>query len=208
MTLKEFLTQERHIPLRDKWILAVVLSHAALHGSGGPWLNENWSKEHITFFKKDGLQNPDLRRPFLKISVDEEGLGLQGRQSGRLNCNINSSFEGLGIMLLEILSGATIESKWAQEDLDANGEPNEYTNLTTALRVLKEHEHEVYEGYRAAVQACLDVEMSSPESADSLAKKVYDRIVAPLERELEHGFKLRPEQFDLVPDVQIPVAVP
>ena len=127
------------------------------------------------------------------------------RRQAKNLCTVNSSLESLGILLLEINSGDRIESKYGKEDLGADGQPNENSNLTTALRLLEELKYDVYEGYTAAVSACLDAEMSSSESAENFAKKVYQRIVLPLERELEHGFSLKPEHFDLVPDQYVPV---
>ncbi|KAK5457292.1 hypothetical protein LTS15_005073 [Exophiala xenobiotica] len=203
ITLKEFLSvPSSHIPLRERYILAVVLAHAALHGSGSSWLSEQWSKEHVSFFKKDDSVRPDLRRPFLKIELDTDAAN--SNQAKNL-WKVNSALESLGILLLEIASDNPIESKYAKEDLNDDGQPNQYTNVTTALRLLDELEYDVVEGYKAAISACLDAEMLSSENAEIFSRAVYDRIVLPLERELENGFHIRPEQFELVPDLTIPV---
>jgi uncharacterized protein YhfF len=203
ITLKEFLSvPSSHIPLRERYILAVVLAHAALHGSGSSWLSEQWSKEHVSFFKKDDSVRPDLRRPFLKIEIDTDA---ENSNQAKNLWKVNSALESLGILLLEIASDNPIESKYAKEDLNDDGQPNQYTNVTTALRLLDELEYDVVEGYKAAISACLDAEMLSSENAEIFSRAVYDRIVRPLERELENGFHIRPEQFELVPDLTIPV---
>ena len=195
ITLKEFLTaSSTQIPLREKWRLAVIFAHAALHGSGSPWLSDEWSKEHISFFRQDNAQKPDLRRPFLKIDLDESKM--KGERAKNLFV-ATSSLESLGILLLEIVSDNPIETKYAREDLTEDGKPNAYTNVTTALRLLEEMEDTVYDGYRAAVRACLDAEMLSSESGEHFSQKLYEKVVLPLERELENGFHLKPEQFGL-----------
>ncbi|KAJ9613479.1 hypothetical protein H2200_003421 [Cladophialophora chaetospira] len=203
ITLKEFLSaSSSRMNLRDKWILGVVLAHAALHGSGSPWLSKNWSKEHISFFKKDDSPMPDLRRPFLRVQLDDTS---QARNQVKKLWKVDTSLETLGVLLLEIHSGQPIESKWTKEDLGEDGQPNAFTNLTTACRMLKELEFDVIDGYKSAVRACLDAEMSSSENIEHFSKQVYERIVLPLERELENGFRLKPEHFELVPDRWIPI---
>ena len=194
ITLKDFLDRsESRIALREKRILAVVLAHAALHGSDGPWLCENWSKEHICFFKNGSSMEPDLVRPFLKVSFQDNTL----TRSDARNLLANSSWESLGILLLEIYLAKAIESEWLDEDL-SNGQPNAMTNLTTALRLLEASEGELYEGYRTAIRECLKPDMRCPETED-FRRKVYERIVQPLEQELLHGFHLSPEDLELGP---------
>lgn len=120
---------------------------------------------------------------------------------------MDTSLETLGVLLLEIHSGNSIESRWTKEDLGLDGQPNAFTNLTKAIRLLDELEFDVIEGYKSAVRACLDADMSSSENAEHFSKRVYERIVLPLERELENGFRLKPERFELVPDQRIPIKV-
>lgn len=200
MTLKELLeASPQYITLRDKWILAVVLAHAALHGSGSPWLYENWSKEHISFFKKDVSMTLDLRRPFLKIQLDETPENINDARN-YFRVHSDSSLLSLGILLLEVVLAEPIESKYAEEDLIDN-QPNENTNLTTALRLLESLEDEVCEGYRAAVRACLDADMDMHMEAADFGSKVYEKIVLPLEHELAHAFHMKPEEFRLAPEV-------
>jgi hypothetical protein len=183
--------------LRDKRILAVVLAHAVLHCSEGPWLKDNWSKEHVSFFKKDSKTEPDLSRPFLTIDFGESTLG----KSDNDHLFMTHSYPALlalGILLLEIHLSVPIESRYAEEDL-IDGQPNENTNLTTAVRLLQHSDGEVYEGYRDAVKACLNWNAASSEWADEeKRKRMYETIVEPLERELEHGFQMKPEDLCLV----------
>ncbi|KAI9656217.1 MAG: hypothetical protein M1821_004880 [Bathelium mastoideum] len=197
LSLKDLLHDpDHHIRLKEQRILAVTLAHAALHCSDGPWLGEDWSKEHITFFTNDPSGEPDLSRPFLKVRF-EAGLKRTDDDCDLFNLHTNPALLSLGILLLEIYLKGPIESRWSPEDLD-EGEPNENTNLTTAIRLLQDAEGEIYEGYRKAVRACLQSDIQDVD-ADELRRKVYQEIVWPLEQELDHGFHIKPEDLQLAP---------
>ncbi|KIX10282.1 uncharacterized protein Z518_01364 [Rhinocladiella mackenziei CBS 650.93] len=198
ITLNDVLGAENcRIPLREKWILAVVLAHAALHGSDSPWLCEDLSKEHISFFKKSSSRAPDLTKPLLKIHWHQDFVN-QNNARNFFNVHSSSCLLSLGILLLEIYLTEAIENQYQDEDLN-DGEPNENTNLTTALRLLEGTEGELYEGYRAAIRACLEPDLYTPDDTGDFRKKVYERIVLPLERELMHGFHLTPEDLSFAP---------
>ncbi|KAL9623532.1 MAG: hypothetical protein Q9160_002213 [Pyrenula sp. 1 TL-2023] len=198
ISLKDLLPLE--IKLKQKRVLAVVLAHAALHCSDGPWLCRDWSKEHITFFQDDAI-GLDLGRPCLAVdfqhqpSSDEEDSNLSNPHS-------YPALLSLGILLLEIYLCKPIESQYSPEDL-IDDQPNENTNLTTAMRLLERLEDDVYEDYRTAVQACLDCDRvlasDSDRDSEEFRKQVYEDIVFPLEQELDHGFHLKPEDLRLGP---------
>ena len=193
VTLKELLNSPgRNIRLKEKWILAVTLAHAALHCSDGPWLCEDWSKEHVTFFSSNSSMEPDLNHPCLKVRFEDDSKDLNNAWS-LFNPRSNTALLSLGILLLEIYLNDSIESKYTEEDL-TEGKPNEFTNLTTALRLLRDAEGDLYEGYREAIQACLNCETQGIE-AEKLRQKVWKEIVWPLEQELEHGFHIKPEDL-------------
>ena len=99
------------------------------------------------------------------------------------------------MLLLEIYNNKPIESQWVEDDMCA-GKPNENTNLTTAIRLLQESKGDLYEGYRAAIQACLDCD-SRKLDAENLRAEIYNKVVLPLEQELWHGFHVKPEDLRL-----------
>lgn len=194
VTLSQLLANSTHkFSLKEQRVLAVVLAHAALHCSTGPWLSEKWSKEHISFFRHDSATHLDVRHPFLRLRFDEEVV----ESAEDLFCiHPNPRLLSLGILLLELYLEATIESQWSDTDL-SNGQANGNTNLTAALRLLEDSEDKVYEGYRAAIRACLEFDVATPDTED-LRQKIYEDIVLPLELELEHGFHITPEDLQLV----------
>jgi hypothetical protein len=190
--------------LREKTILAVVLAHAAMHCSQGPWLRADWSKEHVSFFrkaktdKKARTDEPDLSRPYLTVDFRDQSEAVQVENNIFLPPS-NPALLSLGILLLEIDQGKKIESHWSPEDLSPSGLPNDHTNLTTALRLLENSDGKVYVGYQKAVKACLEWDAANcgNENTD-ISKRMYETIVEPLEKELEHGFGLLPEHLGLM----------
>lgn len=183
--------------LREKSILAVVLAHAVLHCSEGPWLRADWSKEHVSFFKKDGTQQVDLSRPFLTVDFREQ-TATNDNETDFFMPHSNPALLSLGILLLEITKGEGIETHWLRDDLIDGVHPNDNTNLTTALRLLESSDGDLVVGYRKAVKACLDWEtVNGDQENENLTKRMYETIVEPLERELEHGFGLLPEHLGL-----------
>jgi hypothetical protein len=197
ISLQSLLGNSQGWRLREKSILAVVLAHAALHCSEGPWLRADWSKEHVSFFKKDDAQQPDLSRPFLQMDFTEQTV--TDEEDEMFMMHSNPALLSLGVLLLEIGKNSSIERHWSAEDLMDDETPNESTNLTAALRLLENSDGDLVVGYRKAVRACLewDVVNGGREDED-FAKRMYEYIVEPLERELEHGFDIAPEQLGLM----------
>ena len=193
----------RPLKLKDKWTLAVILAHAALHCSNSPWLCNDWSKEHVSFFEKESSRGPDLGRPYLTVNFNHKPSSA-AEDASLLNEQPSPALVSLGILLLEIYLSEPIESRWSQEDLTNDGRPNEHTNLTTAYRLLQDSEGDQPMGYRRAIEACLEYDkiLASNIGLDSekISEQVYEDIVCPLEQELEHGFGLRPEDLQLGPE--------
>ena len=199
ITLKSLLLGSRqNWSLKQKSILAVVLAHAALHCSKGPWLRADWNKEHVSFFKIDATQQPDLSRPFLNIDFNGPPA-INAEEDDLFMRHSDPSLLSLGILLLEIKRGEQIESHWSAEDLTDDQQPNENTNLTTALRLLEDSKDDLVLNYRKVVKACLewDVVNGGRENED-FTKLMYEAIVEPLERELEDGFEIAPEHLCLL----------
>lgn len=182
--------------LQDKWVLAVILAHAALHCPAGSWLRADWSKEHVSFFRRGATQQADLSHPFLTLDFDNQPAGVSLDGSDAL-FEPQPTLLSLGILLLEVIKGTAIETHHSPEDL-IDGRPNEYTNLTTALRLLEKSNGDLFVGYRKAVKACLEWDTANGElQHEEFARRMYEVIVEPLERELEHGFEISPDNLGL-----------
>lgn len=162
-------------------------------------MRADWSKEHVSFFKKEREHEPDLSRPFLTMDFTESSETNQKTDLFMLHSN--PALLSLGILLLEISKGLRIEDYWSEADLTDGCDENESTNLTAALRLLEDSGGDLYIGYRKAVKACLEWDAVNGGSEDEnvdFAKRMYEYVVEPLEVELEHGFGILPEQLGLI----------
>jgi hypothetical protein len=184
-----------HCNLRDKSILAVTLAHAVMHRSEGPWLYADLNKDEIFFFRKNDSQNPDISRPFLAMDFTKQAI-VPDEDDDLFSIHSNPVLLSLGILLLEITNGTLIEDHWSTEDLTDGSTQNDSTNLTAALRLLENSNGKVVIGLQKAVKACLEWDSMNDGSEDTdFAKRVYKRIVEPLEDVLWHGFNIRPEEL-------------
>ncbi|KAH7391754.1 hypothetical protein BKA66DRAFT_25811 [Pyrenochaeta sp. MPI-SDFR-AT-0127] len=183
--LKDFLPgSPQSWRLRERSILAVILSHAVLHCLESPWLCNNWSKEHVVFFRKESSTEFEFDQPFLKVEFQEEDS--EPVPFDPVSIHGNPIILALGILLLEIYTQTALESR-REGQHSSDRESNANTNLTTAITFLKELDGDLRLKYRQAVKECLywnDVQLDG----DSLRQRIYDRIVEPLERELVEGF--------------------
>lgn len=186
------------LSLKERRILAVTLAHAMLKFSEGPWLRELWDKTHIFFFGVAcDAERLDYSRPYLSTRFGAVIPELE-EDSGLLILHQNPSLLSLGILLLELEKCEPIERHWQEDDLDG-GQPNANTNLVVAERLLRSCIDDIYENYRAAVEACLSCEFATVEDVgledEEFRKLVYVNIVAPLEEELWTAFRVSPNQL-------------
>ncbi|OJD30643.1 uncharacterized protein BKCO1_5800013 [Diplodia corticola] len=196
VTLDQLLRDETSRKLKERRVLAVLLAHSLLHLSNDSWLKDEWDKTHISFFSSapDQLNlKPYLTTDFQALAESNDGSGMQLHPS--------PAILALGIVLLELQIWATIESRRLPEDLTDDGSVNVNTNLMTAERVFRDADDEIFENYRAAVRACLDCDFLDEHGVDvdfnddGFRTLVYENIVAPLERELYQGWKMKPKDL-------------
>lgn len=196
-TLHDILDRAKKLTAKDRRTLAVILANALLHLKGSHWLQDRWTKKDVCFM---GVVpgSVDVSRPYLAsrfpastYTKAEDNLDHQLHQCPPLLA--------LGIMLLELGVSKPIEVLRLREDL-VDGKVCVNTDLTTAERVLKDSVDELHDGYRTAVQACLDCTFVPPEvpldfDNEDFRNLVHKHIVRPLELELEYGWKIKPEDL-------------
>ncbi|CAO2648884.1 Nn.00g098330.m01.CDS01 [Neocucurbitaria sp. VM-36] len=170
--------------LRERSMLAVILAHAVLHCLDSPWLCNNWSKDHVVFFRKDSSAEIEFEHPFLMIDFQEENVDPS--PDNLMSVHGNPIILALGILLLEIFTQTGIESQREEQHL-SGGQPNANTDLTTAIKVLKARQGDVRVKYRQAVWECLNWKDAQLDD-DSLRQEIYEKIVEPLEHELSAGW--------------------
>ena len=192
VSLKHLLQTSTKLPLREKRILAVILANSLLQLCESPWFDKEWDTEDISFFYK-ATNQIDFKRPYLSTYFQNHPKDDDAEVMLRIHPN--QSILALGILLLEIQLGKSIESQRSSEDLIDGKTVNVNTDLTTALRLLDDSVDDIYEDYRMAILACLNCNFVTADQAQDLddaqfRQAVYDNIVAPLEQELYHGFRL------------------
>ncbi|KAH7380832.1 hypothetical protein BKA64DRAFT_221672 [Cadophora sp. MPI-SDFR-AT-0126] len=186
------------LKLKQKRSLAVVLAHAILHYCESPWVSNSWNKQHVSFFAT--LKGPDLMRPYLATQF-EAGTARLDDTVDDLFRHPSPALLSLGILLLELYLSKPIESLWEADDTD-DGMEGINTNWITAEKQLEKMDDDLYEGYRNAIRACLKVDYVDSEDLsldnEDFRKLIYERVVVPLEDELENGFHITPEQLGVL----------
>ncbi|KAL2049168.1 hypothetical protein ABVK25_010597 [Lepraria finkii] len=189
---------------KERLILAVNLASSLLQLHTTPWLNERWTKKDIVFLKRDtsaaiktqsrpprpfNATEPFVSHAFLSCFGPVQA---QNPQSSILPAPIHGNLNllALGIILLELYFGESIESRRQPEDL-LNGCVNSSTHLNVARRWLLEcHQQEMSNGYWMATNHCIHCFFDPmPKSTDlhdeDFRESVYQKIVLPLEMELK-----------------------
>jgi hypothetical protein len=190
---------QSRLKLKESRALAVVLAHAILHYCESPWVSDSWNKEHVNFFAT--INGPDLMRPYLATQFEVSVSRLED-SSDNMYTHPSRPLLSLGILLLELYLSKPIESLWEFDDTE-DGMEGINTNWITAEKQLEKLGDDLYEGYRNAIQACLKIDYVDGEDSLSLddegfRKLVYERVVVPLEDELDNGFHITPEQLGVL----------
>jgi hypothetical protein len=187
------------LTLKESRALAVVLSHAFLHYCESPWVSNKWNKEHVNFFAT--INGPDLMRPYLATQF-EAWATCPEDMSDNMYRHPSPALLSLGILLLELYLSKPIESLWDYDDTE-DGMEGINTNWITAEKLLDMMEDDLYEGYKNAIQACLKIDYIDSEDSLSLdhegfRRLIYERVVVPLEDELDNGFHITPEDLGVL----------
>ncbi|KAF4627633.1 hypothetical protein G7Y89_g10518 [Cudoniella acicularis] len=197
ITLASLLQSNISFSQKEKRILGVILAYAMLQTCESPWMNREWNKNSIVFFY--GSADPssaDTRRPYISSRFDPMSYGQDQQALHRIHRH--PGILALGILLLELEFGSPIESYRGASGCGSK-EVNVNTDYTTALWLLDQCGDDVYENYKAAIQACLECKFVATGETfehEGFRKAVYESIVVPLEDELFSGFKISVDDLD------------
>ncbi|KAF2501511.1 hypothetical protein BU16DRAFT_555993 [Lophium mytilinum] len=96
---------------RDRINMAIVLTCSVLGLHSTPWLPDLWTSDDIEFLPLTGnITRTSLQKPRVTIPVQRDSLLSTGRRTPSFGVRNNSLF-ALGMVLLEILMGASLASK-------------------------------------------------------------------------------------------------
>ncbi|PSN59413.1 hypothetical protein BS50DRAFT_580002 [Corynespora cassiicola Philippines] len=178
----------RKLSQHDKLKVAIDVSSSVLQLYNTPWLNEEWSKDDVLFIQRPGFPPSSLyEHPFVRRILGSSPSKTYSKPSGSTYSIIrNRTLFTLGILLIELWYGKSIEELQIPEDLN-------YQNIAgvawgTAYRLVEDElEFEAGPRYSLAVRRCIrgdfdrrDKDMSLED--EDFQKVVYNGVVALLEK--------------------------
>lgn len=166
--------------------IASVLASSLLQLQTTPWLAQTFGKRDILFYKHDSIvlsDHPFVRHAFASTKSNHTPQ-IAGQSSPAVRFVARDSLSSLGIILLEICYGQTIEDQpFRKRYLGPDGKPHEYTNFMTA-RDWAESVAEQEPEWEHIIRCCISCMFE--EKADWENKKftaaVYESVVEPLEK--------------------------
>lgn len=174
----------------ERYSIAVTLASSLLQLYSSPWIGETWSKNDIYFLiaahgspKPILVDKPYITRKFTAYPPQSSFTSVS-EQTGR-NAS-TKSIQALGIMLLELCFGETIEDQPIRSKyLGPDGQPNDMTDFCTAQHWLQ-HDAlgEAGPDYFEAIRRCLFCAFgprSTDLADDELRAAIYCEVVEPLE---------------------------
>ncbi|KAI8259093.1 hypothetical protein K4K56_006812 [Colletotrichum sp. SAR 10_98] len=151
-----------------------------------PWLPEILTSRDILFLKRGAeLQ---YEHAFVMKGLHER---LEDKQKGNNSAPSSRcpALLALGILLLELNLGRTIESLRIQYETPPPGAPRLMYDSMTAQRLLQERQMDSL-NYKSAVQRCIGGEFARPKldlNDEDFRQEIYEKVVALLETDLKNA---------------------
>lgn len=162
-----------------RYNLVYTLASSVIQLAETSWLSSVWTLEDISY------QNTSIsHKSNFTVSL---GISVSSSSSTRTSANplvTNTSIFSLGIALIEISYGQTIQQLQQASDLDANGNETPFTKSLTAARLLPDLNHREGEKYAEVVRRCIMGSFSSirPTLKENTGfqEQFYMAVVEPL----------------------------
>ncbi|KAE9571649.1 hypothetical protein CGCF415_v006613 [Colletotrichum fructicola] len=175
-----------HMSVSAKLHLAAMIASSFLQLHQTPWLPEILTSRDILFFKRGAeLQ---YEHAFVMKGLQER---LEDKQKGNNSAPSSRcpALLALGILLLELNLGRTIESLRIQYETPPPGAPRLMYDSMTAQRLLQERQMDSL-NYKSAVQRCIGGEFARPKldlNDEDFRQEIYEKVVALLETDLKNA---------------------
>jgi hypothetical protein len=193
-TLREVLTKRagfnRRLMQHDKFKVAVDLASSVLQLYKTPWLKDEWSDNDVYFVHRPGAPSSTIyQHPFIYQKFSSTGPSpCSIAQAPARRVIRNQTLFTLGVLLIELLYGSSIEDLQTPHDLDSEGTPGAV--WCTAERLINEEiELEAGPLYSDAVRRCVRCDFNKKNFSlddEEFQQAVYEGVVAPLEKTLKH----------------------
>lgn len=152
-------TKSSILPLKPRMHLSLRLASSLLQLLKTPWLTQAWSKDSVFFLEFDTsstptnrtnqIAQPDLNRPFVVCNFSGESPVVHPTEP-------KAALLELGIILLEIWHGMTLEARFGLDESDSHSRSmNYYERLVKALEWQDDGANPMLGLYGQTVSHCL-----------------------------------------------------
>ncbi len=200
VTLRDVLEQQSGLQpltsLKEKIRLGLAIASSVLQLSKTPWLPEVPTSKNVHFFQRGRLlsyQQPFLLRTFPErpSSSQRSRLGEDNSETGSAPTMVdrNTTLFALGIMLLEIMLGSTLDKLREPHEEKMAFDGDEFgiiRDSVTALRLLEKRVALINPVYKAVVERCMGCTAGQDLDDESFRQDVYNGVVMELEEILGH----------------------
>ena len=190
-SLKDVLTKpttiNRRLTQHDKLRVAVDLASSVLQLYKTPWLSEQWGKEDVYFIRRPGAPLAALYSHAFVCQKFSQPSPAPLITSAACRVIRNPTLFTLGILLIELWYGRSIEQLQVPSDLDCQGTPG--VEWCTAERLVEnELEFEAGKRYSDAVRRCIRCDFDRKDTRledQGFQEAVWEGVVSALERTLK-----------------------
>ncbi|KAL8731165.1 MAG: hypothetical protein Q9166_003572 [cf. Caloplaca sp. 2 TL-2023] len=157
--------------------LAVTLASTALQLHTTPWLDADWNSKSI-HFRQESIEHPYISSTFPKThKLDKEDA------KPTFTPIRNQCLFSLGVLLTEVYLGRPLD---CHEDPKRPFQTEDFSKVAAFVERLAQEEGT---GYCDALKACIWCDFGVREldmENDSFRRAIYERVVVPLEQELDY----------------------
>jgi hypothetical protein len=190
VSLKQLLDEQRKLGRKDRLQLSVTLASSLLQLHETAWLSKDWNKSSV-LFELQRTQNETndvcVNKPFVSYSFPLPAHQVTLEDTARPNLKgpgyRNQSVFALGILLIELWFGSSLEKLRIKSDMGVDEIPNPITDLVTARRLLEDVYSEAGDWYGDAVRRCIFCEFDQRHTSldNATFKDAVDRgVIQPL----------------------------
>ena len=185
ISLKEALPAH-YLARTARLALIIVIANSYWQFYTSKWMRRPWTKDDLYFFLEyDEDDNNECQifaqRPY--FSTFFESSNAIDRTTGRQHSR--PKILALGIILLEVELGLSLQDEWQRKDLKANGDPTSNTDYCTALDLVIDQsrwkKRDTFPLVRKAIKVCIEDDFGECETVEEERDAIYKKVVAPLE---------------------------
>lgn len=191
LTLKTLLDSEsRTLRLQEQYLLSITLVASMLQLNETPWFRKAWTNADIVFLRAEtgfGTSNLpiDFKHPYIKRR-QESSTNFAPRDT-KISSDAEK-FLALGILLVEICSGRSIDSLMTPQDCNSKSQTRNEAKFQAAMNWSKRQYElgDLFEGMFEAIMNCLGrfVDRDASLKNPFFFAFIESNVLAPLEQEL------------------------